>query len=97
MVMARKILVNGMFNYYHNGLDIANKSGTAVLAANAGKVIFAVSLDVRGTHCHRSWPRSSLGLFPFADILVKKSAWVAKGRLIGRLGESGMATGPHLH
>lgn len=82
----------------HTGIDIAVPSGTSVLAANSGKVIYAgynggygntVIIDHGGKistlYAHNS------------KLLVKVGDQVEKGKAISKSGSTGLSTGPHLH
>lgn len=82
----------------HTGIDIAVPSGTSVVAANSGKVIYAgynggygntVIIDHGGKistlYAHNS------------KLLVKVGDQVEKGKAISKSGSTGLSTGPHLH
>ncbi len=92
-------VLNGKPRRPHYGVDIAAPEGTAIKAASAGIVIFAHpgmffngktviinhGMGLRSTYIHMS------------SIAVKEGAHVAKGQVVGRVGKTGRATGPHLH
>ncbi len=83
----------------HNGIDVAAKEGTPIYAADNGIVTEAqyknngygnfISIDHGNgyvtyyAHC--------------SALLVSDGDVVAKGDLIGRVGNTGRSTGPHLH
>ena len=83
--------------HVHTGVDLAAPAGTAVVSATAGVAHVGydshgaglfVAIDDGGTrvlYCH---------LFSAA---VRPGDRVAAGQAIGTVGESGLATGPHLH
>lgn len=84
----------------HNGRDFAAKRGTPVVAATAGTVVHA---GRRG-----SWGR--LVVLAHGDGMQTRYAHlssipgdlspgdtVSRGQRVGRVGTSGMSTGPHLH
>ncbi len=86
----------------HKGLDIAAPRGTPVKAAAPGVVIFAdywggygnvVILD-HGLHEGRRYQTRYAHL---SQILVQVGETVEAGDLIGRVGSTGLATGPNLH
>lgn len=82
----------------HEGTDFAVELGTPVVAANHGVVVFAGEWMVRGNAVvidHGVGVYS--GYYHLSQLVVKEGESVAKGQLIGYVGESGMATGPHLH
>jgi peptidoglycan hydrolase-like protein with peptidoglycan-binding domain len=83
---------------FHAGLDFPAPSGTPVHAAASGRVIFAgyddgfgltVVLD-HGNGLHTRYAHLS-------SAAVSPGASVAAGALVGRVGATGFATGPHLH
>lgn len=82
----------------HTGIDIGASSGSAVIAGNGGKVIFAgyyggygytVIVDHGGKistlYAHNS------------KLLVKVGDEVKRGQTISKIGSTGLSTGPHLH
>lgn len=83
----------------HDGIDIAAKRGTAVRAAAAGKVVYA---DHRIAGYGRLIIIRHAGDFFTAYAhnernLVSRGDHVKQGEIIARVGETGRATGPHLH
>lgn len=88
----------------HNGIDFAISNGTPLKAALAGTVIGTGNTDsVRGCYSFGKWVmiKHSNGLNTMyahlSDIRVSEGQTVATGQLIGYSGETGYATGPHLH
>lgn len=82
----------------HTGVDIAAPMGSAILAANAGKVVLASDLYLSGKTViidHGLGVFSSYG--HMSRLLVKRGADVAKGDVLGKAGSTGRSTGPHLH
>ena len=90
------VLTQGFFDY-HPGIDIANDVGTPEVAADAGQVVFAdwgeygiyVEID-HGNGFHTIYGHMSA-------LMVKSGEVVAQGQLIGLMGATGRASGPHLH
>ncbi len=83
---------------FHNGIDIANCSGTEVCAAGDGTVEFAGWERVYGKTIiidHGSGFKSKYG--HNSQLLVKEGDRVEKGEAIARVGNTGLSTGPHLH
>jgi len=82
----------------HKGTDFRASTGTSVLAMNRGVVRVARAFSTYGKTVVID---HGLGLFTFYMHLSKLKVWqgqlVQKGQLIGASGESGYATGPHLH
>jgi hypothetical protein len=86
-------------NRFHTGLDYPARTGTPVQAAGRGRVVFAGwdsggygnlvviehPLGVRSMYAHLS------------SIAVGSGRYVVAGSRVGRVGASGVATGPHLH
>jgi murein DD-endopeptidase MepM/ murein hydrolase activator NlpD len=93
-----KRILNGQPRNQHSGEDIAAPLGTPVKAANAGVVKmvedhFFSGLSVIVDH--------GLGLFTMYFHLdtaaVAEGQTVDRGQLLGTVGKSGRASGPHLH
>jgi murein DD-endopeptidase MepM/ murein hydrolase activator NlpD len=84
----------------HNGVDYAAPTGTPVMAVGSGRVVFVGRHGGSGnmvTIQHNSiYKTSYLHLRGFAKGL-KKGAKIEQGDLIGYVGQTGLATGPHLH
>jgi murein DD-endopeptidase MepM/ murein hydrolase activator NlpD len=91
--------VNGHFEYRHRGLDIAAKQGTPVTAAAAGVVTLAdESFHLHGKTVVIDHGQGTSSLYlHMSAIEVTPGETVAQGQEIGRVGATGIATGPHLH
>lgn len=91
-------IMNGQPRNPHTGEDITAPLGTPVLASNGGKVILVGDFFFNG---HSVIIDHGLGLFSMyfhlAETVVKEGETVVKGQTIGSVGQSGRATGPHLH
>ncbi len=83
---------------HHNGMDIAANSGTAVFAADGGKVVLAEWYGGYG-NCimieHGNGYKTLYGHLSY--IGVKEGQYVNQGDTIGQVGSTGNSTGPHLH
>jgi murein DD-endopeptidase MepM/ murein hydrolase activator NlpD len=83
---------------HHSGLDIAVPEGAPVHAAASGRVAFAGALTTRGNTVMID---HGLGVFTgyshLSQINVAAGQTVTQGQLIGLAGQTGLATGPHLH
>ncbi len=82
----------------HEGMDIGLPQGTPVYAPARGRVVFAGLTQVRGNMTvidHGVGVYSAL--FHQVEILVKVGQMVEPGMLIGKVGTTGLSTGPHLH
>lgn len=91
--------VNGHFDYRHKGLDIAGKQGAPVRAAASGVVSLAdetFQLHGKTIVIDHGQGTSSLYLH-LSEIDVSPGDTIVAGQLIGRVGSTGIATGPHLH
>jgi hypothetical protein len=83
---------------HHGGTDLGVDTGTPVKAANAGKVVLARKLQVRGNMViidHGGGLYS--GYAHFSSFNVTEGQMVNKGDVIGLSGATGLVTGPHLH
>jgi murein DD-endopeptidase MepM/ murein hydrolase activator NlpD len=87
------------YSYYHRGLDFSAPLGTPVKAGNRGKVILSRrNLNVYGNAIVIDHGQGVLSCyFHMSELLKKESDVVAKDEVIGKVGSSGWATGPHLH
>lgn len=88
------------FSWYHKGIDIANKAGPNVLAADSGTVVGAGWLDGFG-YGNRVIIDHGNGFKTLyahlASVYVVPGQTVARGDAIGRMGSTGRSTGTHLH
>lgn len=84
--------------HFHSGIDMAAPSGTAVRAAAAGRATVAWSATGYGLHLVVEHGGGVATLYGHLDsTAVLNGDWVDAGQLIGRVGSTGMSTGPHLH
>ncbi len=91
--------ISQYFHYGHPALDIAAPYGTRIIAAATGTVIFAGWKDDMGGY--QVWLSHGSGLYTayyhMSAITVNIGQRVGRGQQIGRVGQSGVATGPHCH
>lgn len=91
-------IVNGQPRSPHTGEDISAPEGTPVKVTNAGVVRLAEELFFSGNSVVVD---HGLGLytmyFHLAEMHVEQGTRVTKGQVIGTVGKTGRATGPHLH
>lgn len=84
---------------FHSGTDLGAPMGTPVLAAYAGKVALADFMGGYGLAVaveHNKGTQQTL-YGHLSEIFVKPGEWVKQGMVIGRVGSTGLSTGPHLH
>ena len=82
----------------HTGIDIAAPEGTPVPASNSGKVVYAGDTISTGGSVvidHGCGLKSFY--YHLSSVDVKTGDVVSKGDVIGKVGSTGFATGPHLH
>lgn len=81
----------------HYGVDYAAPPGTPVLASAAGRVVFAGWSGGSGKMVKIRHPNGYYTYYlHLSKILVRAGQSVAQGQVIGRVGSTGLATGPHL-
>jgi murein DD-endopeptidase MepM/ murein hydrolase activator NlpD len=83
----------------HQAVDIGNRTGTPILAADAGYVVMA-GRDTWGYGNQVLIDHGNGYLTRYAHlnaILVKAGQSVEKNQKIGTMGSTGRSTGPHLH
>ncbi len=82
----------------HLGVDIASPTGTPVPACGRGRVVFADTRILTGnTVVIEHLPGLFSVYYHMSSIAVKKDDIVEKGQVVGAVGMTGFATGPHLH
>lgn len=88
----------GSYNTYHSGVDFRAGTGTPVLAPADGQVVLAQRLAVRGNSImlDHGWGLVT-GYWHLSAIEVAVGDWVTQGQVIGRVGNTGLSTGSHLH
>ncbi|MBN2542402.1 M23 family metallopeptidase [bacterium] len=83
----------------HLGVDYAAATGTPVVASGDGVVVYSgwnggfgnfVKID------HRNGFVTSYGHLSKITSGVRKGSWVKQGQVIGKVGSTGLSTGPHL-
>ncbi|KCZ90638.1 peptidoglycan DD-metalloendopeptidase family protein [Hyphomonas johnsonii] len=82
----------------HNGIDLAEEEGKPIYAPADGEVLFADMKDDYGNLVElRVAADTRLRFGQMSVIDVSDGQQVKAGDVIGRIGQSGTATGPHLH
>jgi len=83
---------------YHNGIDIAALAGTDVYAAREGTVEKSAYNEILGNYLiikHQGNYKTVYG--HLSGINVKLYEKIGAGMVIGKVGNTGKSTGPHLH
>jgi murein DD-endopeptidase MepM/ murein hydrolase activator NlpD len=82
----------------HNGIDYKAPRGTPVFTAGDGKVIRSAYSKYNGHHVFVQHANSIVTKYlHFTKRTVKKGQRVKQGQVIGFVGSTGLAQGPHLH
>jgi murein DD-endopeptidase MepM/ murein hydrolase activator NlpD len=82
----------------HLGFDLASYTGTPIVAANAGKVVFADELGIYGNCVIIDHGMGVQSLYAhLSSIGIQAGQSVGKEQEIGRSGMTGLAGGDHLH
>lgn len=85
--------------YIHKGMDFSTyRSGDAIIATANGQVVTVAYDNGLGNyviikHKHGFYTRYG----HMSIILVKKGQFITQGDTIGKIGSTGLSTGPHLH
>jgi murein DD-endopeptidase MepM/ murein hydrolase activator NlpD len=91
--------ISQYYHYGHYAIDIAADYGSTVRSAASGTVIFAGWKGNGGGY--QVWISHGSGLYTtyshMSAVTVGAGAGVGAGTQVGRIGQSGRATGPHLH
>ena len=83
---------------YHTGVDFAVKTGTEVLAVADGKVAKANWGQAYGTQIVQALEDGTFFIYAhLSKSLVKPGDKISKGQVIGKSGNTGNSSGPHLH
>jgi murein DD-endopeptidase MepM/ murein hydrolase activator NlpD len=83
---------------FHTGLDIGAPAGRPVFAVDVGVVIYSGGWGNYGNVVMIDHGDSLTTLYAhLSRNLVKKGYKIAKGQVVGLIGQTGLATGPHLH
>jgi hypothetical protein len=94
----RRRVINGQARNPHNGEDISAPAGTDVVAMNHGVVRLATDqyFAGKGVYIDHGWGLFSM-YFHLSEISVVEGQAVERGQVIGKVGATGRASGPHLH
>lgn len=85
----------------HTGIDLSAPEGSPIYAVTDGEVVEVneEAMNIDGNHVMHTLPDGTIIYYGhMRDVpLVKKGDKVKKGQLIGYVGQTGAATGPHIH
>jgi murein DD-endopeptidase MepM/ murein hydrolase activator NlpD len=83
----------------HQGIDISSPTGAPIKASNAGTVIYSGNtIKGYGNLIILRHSEEFVTVYAHNQVnLVEEGAWVGKGQIIGKVGQTGKASGPHLH
>lgn len=85
-------------NSFHNGIDIKARQGTSINSPAEGIVVSAGRAGLMGRMVKIKTSAGKILYFGHLHkIKCKKGDRIKRGQLLGTVGSSGRATGPHLH
>ena len=83
---------------WHNGVDFAAGSGTAIYATQSGTVTSACYNEAYGNMVTINHANGYSSLYGhMTNYIVSVGDYVTQGQTIGYVGSTGWSTGPHLH
>ncbi|MCL9655071.1 peptidoglycan DD-metalloendopeptidase family protein [Pseudomonas protegens] len=89
---------NGEERNPHAGLDFAVPAGTPIKTPAAGKVILTGNYFFNGNTVFVDHGQGFISMFcHMSKIDVKVGQSLARGAVVGKVGATGRATGPHMH
>ena len=89
---------NGEERNPHSGLDFAVPAGTPIKTPAGGKVILVGNYFFNGNTVFVDHGQGFISMFcHMSKIDVKVGQTLARGGVVGRVGSTGRATGPHMH
>ncbi|WP_122845235.1 peptidoglycan DD-metalloendopeptidase family protein [Pseudomonas viridiflava] len=89
---------NGEERNPHAGLDFAVPAGTPIKSPAAGKVILIGDYFFNGNNVFVDHGQGFISMFcHMSKISVKQGDLVPRGGVVGEVGATGRATGPHMH
>jgi murein DD-endopeptidase MepM/ murein hydrolase activator NlpD len=93
-----KRFYNGQARRPHTGLDYAGDIGVSIKAPADGKVILAGQFFFNGNAVFLDHGQGLISVYiHMNERLVKQGQYLKQGDAIGTIGQTGRATGPHLH
>ncbi len=91
-------IMNGKWTSVHKGVDIKGADGEEIKASNRGKVVLAENLFFGGNTIIIDHGQGIYSIYMhLSKMNIRTEDVVLKGDVIGLVGSTGRATGPHLH
>lgn len=91
-------IINELPRNPHSGMDIAAPTGTPVKATAAGRVIHVGDFFFSGNSVYVDHGSGVISLYAhLSQTRVKPGDTLLQGDVLGEVGRTGRATGPHLH
>jgi hypothetical protein len=82
----------------HSGLDIAAPEGTPIASAAGGKVINTGAYYFNGNTVFVEHGQGLITMYcHLSEILVEEGQQLSRGEILGKVGQTGRVTAPHLH
>ena len=83
----------------HQGIDISSPLGTPIRASNAGTVIYSNNtIKGYGNLIILRHSEELVTVYAHNQVnLVEEGTWAERGQIIGKVGQTGKTSGPHLH
>ena len=82
----------------HHGIDIAGNIGDPIFAAESGFASLVSYNSIYGNYMKLDHGKGVETLYGHCDVMfIKEGEKVTKGQIIGKIGNTGRSTGPHLH
>ncbi len=97
-VFGVKRIMNKKKTSLHRGVDFRGTTGEPVLAFNRGRVVLADDLFYGGKTVILDHGQGIYSIYMhLSEFNVNVNDILSRGAVVGRVGSSGRATGPHLH
>jgi murein DD-endopeptidase MepM/ murein hydrolase activator NlpD len=94
----KRSIYNGQPRSPHTGTDFQGATGTPIQAPNAGKVVLAANLYYSGNTIILDHGQGLYSYFGHLSAFsVRAGDQVNSGDVVGKVGATGLVTGPHLH
>ena len=86
------------YNKFHTGVDLGYDYGDPVRAVMPGKVVYCYWWGGYGNCVILAHANGDHTLYGhMSEILVTQDQYVMEGQVVGKVGSTGVSTGPHLH